>query len=139
MTPTALLTDLRTRGFTLAVTGGALAVRPASALTPADRAAIARHLPAVVAALASGNRPPVAEWDDRDAVRLLADADRLVERLGVNGTHPDVAGAAEVVCAAYAARDADALWPAVAAFERVVRRLAGHAGGRGKAGQPPLA
>jgi hypothetical protein len=48
VTPDSLLADLRTRGFDVGVTDGRLRVSPGSRLTPADRAAIRSHLPALV-------------------------------------------------------------------------------------------
>jgi hypothetical protein len=106
-----------------------LTVRPSSALTPGDRAAIVRHLPGLVAAVAAGVRPAGA-CDAAAAVRLLTEADTLVERLGVSGTHPAVAAAAGMVCRAYAAGDPAAVRCVVAEFERVVRAVAASPGGQ---------
>jgi hypothetical protein len=124
VTPHALLAAFRDRGFTLSATEGMLTVRPSSALTPGDRAVIVRHLPGLVAALATGPRDVWA------AARLLTEADTLVERLGVSGTHPAVAAAAGVVCRAYAAGDLAAVRFVVAEFEQVVRTVAASSGGQ---------
>ena len=50
-TVAALLADLRARGVTLEPRGDRLAVRPASQLTPEDRAALQKHKPEVLALL----------------------------------------------------------------------------------------
>jgi hypothetical protein len=52
----------------------------------------------------------------------MYDADTLVERLGVDGTRPDVQAAAAAVVAAYETRDVDAFVAAITEFEAVVRR-----------------
>ena len=123
MTPAALLASLRGRGFELSAAGGALAVRPGSALTAADRAAITAHRASLVVSLTVGGG-----WDAAAAVRRMTDADTLVERLGVSGTLPAVAAAAGRVCRAYAARDDAEYRAAVAGFERAVRAAAGEEG-----------
>lgn len=66
--------------------------------------------------------------DQRVALRLIADADALLERLGVDGQHPAVASAAAMVTSAHATRDLETLRFAVAEFTVVVRRLAGMRG-----------
>jgi hypothetical protein len=55
----------------------------------------------------------------------MDEADRLVERLGEDGTHPEVTTAAEAVVQAHAIRDLETLRFAVAEFAVIVRRLAG--------------
>ncbi|QDU23914.1 hypothetical protein [Urbifossiella limnaea] len=137
MTPSALLSALRGRGFAVAATGGKLTVRPASALTTAEQAAIVTHLSGLVAAVATGVTPAVGDRDNDTAVRLLTDADTLVERLRVSGTRPEVNAAAAMVCRAYATGDLAAVRFAVAEFERVVRRLAGRPRVGAGAGHPP--
>lgn len=67
MTPTALVADLLGRGFDLTAAGGRLRVRPASALTPADRAALAAEYRAVIRVLdavaaARAARPDAPVW-----------------------------------------------------------------------------
>jgi hypothetical protein len=76
-------------------------------------------LPRLVAALSSGR-----SWDTAVAIRLMNDADALVERLGVDGNHPEVTAVAEAVVRAHATRNMGTLRFAVAEFGVVVRRLA---------------
>ena len=52
----------------------------------------------------------------------------LVGRLGVSGTHPDVAAAAGMVCDAYSTGDLDTVRFAVGRFIKVIRRLAERTG-----------
>lgn len=61
-------------------------------------------------------------WDQRRAVRLMYDADTLVERLDVDGTDPEVRSAAALVASAYATRDMETMLYAVNEFEVEVRR-----------------
>jgi hypothetical protein len=119
MTPSALVGSLRARGFTLTVVSGSLRVAPASALTAGDREAIRAGLPALIAALA-----PAEPWDTKAAVRLMESADGLVERLGVDGTRPEVTAAAAMVTSACAARDMETLRFACREFEIAVRQVA---------------
>lgn len=51
MTPSSLLWDLLSDGFTLQVTAGKLVIQPASKLTDALRAAVREHKAALVALL----------------------------------------------------------------------------------------
>jgi hypothetical protein len=139
-----LVERLRERGFTFAVEGRAVRVRPASALTQGDRAAIRAELPALLAFLAApgravaGNLPDSATehaaelacgelWDPCEAARLMADADAVVERLGVDGRHPEITQAAARVVAAHATRDLETVRFACSEFVAVVRTLAARA------------
>jgi hypothetical protein len=63
-------------------------------------------------------------WDQRTALRLLLDADTLVERLGIDGQLPTIREAAAVVTSALATRDLETVRLAVAEFEAVVRGVA---------------
>lgn len=63
-------------------------------------------------------------WDRRAAVRLLLDADALVERLGIDGRHPAVRDAAAMVTSAFGTRDPETVRFAVAEFTALIRRLA---------------
>lgn len=64
-------------------------------------------------------------WDQRAALRLIVDADALVEQLGVDGQHPVIVSAAAMVTNAFATRDMETLRFAVAEFTVLVRGLAG--------------
>ena len=121
-----LITHLRARGFTLTIVAGSLRVRPASTLTQDDRDAIRGGLPALIAALTVGE-----PWDGREAIRLMSDADALVEQLGMSGRHPAIQNAAAVVSSAYATRDLETVRFACSAFAVTVRELAAsaHPGG----------
>ncbi len=119
MTPPALLSGLRRRGFTVRVIDGSISVIPASRLSSADRQAIRECRDNLLAILTPG-----APWDTATALRLMNAADALVERLGVDGRHPKVAAAAAVVTSAHATRDMETLRFAVAEFTAVVRRIA---------------
>ena len=55
------------------------------------------------------------------AIRLLDDADGLIEHLGACGRHPDVWAAAGLLVEAYAAADMGALRRRLDEFESVVR------------------
>ena len=59
----------------------------------------------------------------------MESADALVERLGVNGSRPEVTAAAAMVVSAHATRDMETLRFAVAEFTAIVRRLAASARG----------
>lgn len=115
----ALITELRNRGFILRVVAGSLRIAPASALKPRDRDAIRTDLPALIAALSPGN-----PWNQREALRWMYDADTLVERLGVDGQHPEVAAAAAMVGSAYASCDMETVQFACSEFGVVVRAVA---------------
>src|SRR5262249_6429101 len=97
-----------------------------SKLTPADREALRAHLPALFAELAAGQggTPTGPSWDGAEAVRLMARADGLVERLGIDGRHPDVAAAASMVVSAHATRDLETVRFAVGEFTRLVWAIA---------------
>jgi hypothetical protein len=116
-TATTVIENLAARGVTLRVVAGRLEVKPASALTDRDRAAIRAHL----AELLSVSRP---EWNLDDAIRRMYDADTQVERLGVDGRHPAVQEAGGWVSAAFAAYDTEAFDTALTAFVATVRRVA---------------
>ncbi len=66
--------------------------------------------------------PPTA-WDQRQANRLMQDADALVEHLGVDGRDPEVKSAAAMVESANATRDMETLLYALAEFDVAVRRV----------------
>ena len=129
MSAAALLEDLRRRGIALSAAADQLIVQPASALSPADRAAIRRHLAELVAVLTGEAKPHLGvepatvldPWDQSAALRLMFDADTLVERLGVDGRHPAIAAAAARAAGAYAARDMTALRRALTEFAAAVR------------------
>lgn len=119
MTPSALIRRLRARGFRLAAAGGSLRVAPASTLTPGDREAIRGSAAALVAALT-----PWGHGNADAPLRLMEAADGEVEWLGVDGTRPEVAAAADAVSLARSGGDSEALRFAVADFLVVVRSLA---------------
>jgi hypothetical protein len=118
-TAPALLADFARRGFTLRAASGRLSVSPASALTAADREAVRQRRDELLALLARAE-----PWDLPTALRLMHDADSLVEQLGVSGRHPAVAAAAATVASALTTRDMETLRFAVAEFAAVVRELA---------------
>ncbi len=129
MSAATLLDALQRRGITLSAAAGRLVVHPATALTPDDRAAIRFHLAELVAVVAGARQPlrgvepaaPSDPWDQPAALRLMFDADTLVERLGVDGRHPAIAAAAARAAGAYAVRDMTALRLALTQFEAAVR------------------
>jgi len=118
MNPAALVVDLRSRGFTLLVADGSLRVSPASALTSSARVAIRADLPALIT-----HRAPGEVWDQGEAIRLMYDADTLVDQLEVDGTLPDVAAAASVVAGAFATLDIETVRFAVGEFTVLVCSL----------------
>ena len=118
--PPPLLLALARRGVTVTAEEGRLGVRPAAALTDADRAALRAGKAELLAYLT----PPAGAWDIAAVRTLTADADALVERLGVSCTHPDLRPAAKRAAEAIARRDMAALVRAVRAFELLVHRLA---------------
>ncbi len=135
MTTAALLDALRRRGITLSTVAGRLVVRPATALTTDDRAAIKDHLAELIAVLAAGpssarGQPAAARatWHQQMALRLMFEADGLVEKLGVDGRHPVVADAAALVVSAHAVRDMAALRLALCEFETAVRGVRSSSG-----------
>jgi hypothetical protein len=129
MNAATLIHDLRSRGFSLAAVKGSLQVRPAANLTPADRAAIRAQLAELLAEVTPGCTFPLMRlsgrvaWDQGEALRLLFEADELVERLGVSGRHPEIAAAAAVVDSALATRDLETVRFAVAEFAAAVRSV----------------
>jgi hypothetical protein len=127
MTAPAILVDFARRGFTLRAVAGRLSVSPASALTSTDRDTIRRRRNELLSILAPGE-----PWDQQAAIRLMLDADALVERLGVDGRHPAISDTAAAVASAYRMRDLETLRFAVAEFEATVR---GVAAGRAKPGR----
>lgn len=118
-TALALLADLGGRGIVVRATAGSVAVRPAGALTAADREAVRECRADLLDVL--GRAGP---WDGAAAVRLMAEADGLVERLGADGRHPFLIAAAERVVGAYATRNPEALVFTVRAFTERVRTAA---------------
>jgi hypothetical protein len=72
-----LLADLTRRGFTFRVLLGGLPVSRASVLTSEDREAIRERRDELLATLS-----PAERWDSSVAVKLMCDADALVERSG---------------------------------------------------------
>jgi hypothetical protein len=139
MTATELIETLSKRGIVLSVTGGRLEVRPASALTAPDRAAIGKRLADLIAALSpapslSGLEP----WDRAIAIQLMHDADTLVAESGLDGRHPALVAAGEVVFSAFAARDLETVRFAVAEFAVEIRRVTRErASAAAKAEKPP--
>ncbi|AWM37120.1 hypothetical protein GobsT_49560 [Gemmata obscuriglobus] len=137
-----LITALRGRGFLLAVVDGKLAVRPATRLAAADREAIRRNLPELVAALANESlapadmkSPTVSDaWDGDLAHRLMYTADTLVSELGVSGCRTTVQDAAEAVVRAHAAENMTELRRAVSVFVTVVRGLGARSSTEARAG-----
>jgi hypothetical protein len=123
--PTApvLLADLTRRGFVIRVTGGALAISPASELTANDRVAVRECRAALLLALSSAE-----SWDAADAIQQMYDADTLVGQLGVSGCHPEVQDAATRVIAAFTDCNPVAFRSALAEFTATVRRLADESG-----------
>jgi hypothetical protein len=120
------------RGIVVSVSPtGRLQVQPASLLTADEREWCRAQAGAILAHLAprvvptgnptlTGNEP----WDRQIALGLLADADALIERLGVDGRHPTVRDAAAMVASAFATRDLETVRFAVSEFAALVRRLA---------------
>ena len=142
MSTAALVERLRARGFTFVVEDRAVRIRPASALTAADRQAIQADLPALVALLAQtdgagGHSDSTTEhvvavasrepWDAREAARLMAAADAVVERLGVDGRSPEISQAAARVLSALATQDLESVRIACGEFEIAVRAEADRA------------
>ena len=119
MTAPALLAGLSNRGFTLRAVSGRLAVSPATSLTAADRDAIYERRNELLAILSPGE-----PWNPGVAIRLMHDADTLVEEMGVSGRHPAIADAAATVTSAFATRDMETLRFAMSEFVSVVRRVA---------------
>ena len=115
---------LTCRGSRLKFSGPAAAVAELKPL-------LLEHKWALLALLSSPDAsarplPPAGNesWDQREALRLMAEADALVERLGVDGLHPVVADAATVVGSAFAARDLATVRFACSQFAAMVRELA---------------
>lgn len=119
MSASTLVAALRARGFSLRVDAGSLRVTPKSSLTPSDRIAIRAELPALIKDLSPGE-----PWDQTEANRLMVAADSLVERLEVEGRHPEIDSAASMVRSANAARDLETVRLACSEFEAVVRAVA---------------
>lgn len=91
---------------------GAMTFSPLSPFSPDGRA---------------NTSPPLTgreSWNVRSAIKLMVEADVLVERLGVDGRHPEVAAAATMVVSAVATLDMETVRFAVSEFVAVVRRLA---------------
>jgi hypothetical protein len=145
MTAPVLLSDLVRRGFTLRAVAGRLAVSPATALTASDREAIRERREELLTTLSlsdcqvayvsscpqsdrstgDGSPKRVGEaWNRKLAIRLMYDADTLVERSEVSGRHPAVADAAAMVASAFASRDMETLRFALAEFAVLIRQLA---------------
>lgn len=126
------LNEFATRGVVVGASPtGTLQARPASLLTTEERAWLGANAGAILAHLkgAGGADTPVVPsagepWDRRVAIKLMEDADALVERLGVSGHHPDVRDAAARVASAYAARDLETVRLNVSEFKLLVRDLA---------------
>lgn len=136
MSTSEMIDALRHRGITLSVVAGKLVARPASALTGHDREVIRGSAQELVAALTAEREPDLevdgevgrATWDQSAALRMMFDADTLVERLGIDGRHPEIAAAAARVTAAHMTRDMLSLRRAVSEFETTVRRVHSRAG-----------
>jgi hypothetical protein len=122
-TSSTLLSDLTRRGFTVRAAGESIAVAPASELTPDDRQSIREHRAELLALLS------LAEpWNADTAIRLMSEADALVERLHVDGQHPAIMAAAAMVTSAHATHDLETVRFAVVEFITLVRQLAGASG-----------
>jgi hypothetical protein len=121
ITPPALLATLSRRGFTVRAVGGFISVIPASELTADDREAIRQRRDELLAVLS-----PAEPWNLDTAIRLMDEADALVEQLSVDGRHPAIAAAA-MVSSAFATRDRETVRFAVAEF--AVRPVAAHGAG----------
>lgn len=81
MTPADLLASLRARGVGLRAAGGRLFASPASALTPADHAALREHKAAILPLVAAAPSP------SEDDLREQAIAEAL-DREAAEGTDP---------------------------------------------------
>ena len=142
-----LLGEFVRRGFTLRVVAGGLSVAPAAALTLDDRAAIRARRDELLALLSvPDGRPtdgpatrPGEPWNVRVALKLMADADGLVERLGVDGRHPVIVDAAALVVSAYQTHDLETVRFAVTEFVVAVRERARRAAERTSAEVSPHA
>src|SRR5437016_402123 len=117
-TPEGLLSAFARRGFAIRSVGGRLGISPASALTHADRAILRERRDALLAALTLGE-----PWDQREALRLMEEADALVQRLAVNGGNLAVVDAAAMVASAFATRDMETVRFACTEFAATVRGL----------------
>lgn len=113
-----LLADLAQRGFSLRTVAGKIVVTPASRLTPEDRDAIGNCRADLLAILSPGE-----PWNTATALRLMVDADAMVERLGVSGRHPAIADAAAMVTSAFATGDMETLQFAVGQFLTLLREV----------------
>ena len=60
-------------------------------------------------------------WDQPAALRLMAEADALVEKFGVDGRHPAIVDAAAMVGSAFETRDMETVRFATAEFAATVR------------------
>jgi len=121
MTAPAILADFARRGFTLRAVAGRLSVSPATALTVADRKVIRQRRNELLTILSLGE-----PWYQKTAIRLMHDAEALVEGRGEDGRHPAITNAAAIVCSAYRTRDMETLRFACREFEATVRGLATH-------------
>jgi hypothetical protein len=119
MTVPVLLADFARRGFTLRAVSGRLSVSPATALTAADRTVIRERRTELLAALS-----PVEPWDTAAAIRLMFEADALVEQLGVDGRFLVIANAASKVVNVLATHDMAAFRVALSEFAVIVRATA---------------
>jgi len=119
LTAPALLADFTRRGFTFRPVAGRLSVSPATALTAGDREAIRERRDELLAVLS-----PAEPWNLATAIRLMHDADTMVEQLGVSGRHPAVADLAAMVVSAFATRDMETVRFAVTEFTTLIGRLA---------------
>ena len=128
MTAPALLADLDKRGFALRAVEGRLSVSPANELTTSDRDLIREHRDELLAILPvpvnSRTDRQVERWNEEVALRLMNNADALVEQLGISGHHPKVAGAAAMVVSAFTFQDLETVRLAVTEFTIVVRKVA---------------
>jgi hypothetical protein len=128
----AILADFARRGFAFRAVADRLRISPASALTTADREVIRERRTELLAILT-----PAATWNQEEAIRLMHEADSLVEQLGVSGRHPAVADAAAMVVSAFATRDMETVRFAVSEFAVVVRRVASERKSTGVTKQTP--
>ncbi len=132
MNAVALLNALRHREIAVSIVGGQLVVRPAAKLTSDDREAIRCHLPELITTLTKESKLPTDlmsssvpdSWDQQAAIRMMFDADTLVESLGVDGRHPAITATVAQVSRAHAAQNMGALRFALGEFTTLVRKLA---------------
>jgi hypothetical protein len=130
-TPECVLELARCRNVALTRVGDRLKFRGLEAAVAELRPLLLGHKQALLALLRSsekisepvtltGNEP----WDQCEGLSLMAEADALVEWLGVYGLHPAIVDAAAMVGCAFATHDLETLRFACAEFTVTVARIA---------------